>query len=337
MEMKKTKLGIVLSGGGAKGAYEAGFLKALSELNIQPDALAGTSIGALNGSVYAAQKDTKNVAKMLEDIWHDMASSEALKFDKKKAFLNIVEVIAFFSPLAPVHRVVKTTTTILRGCRSQEGVLTTEPAENILEKYAPVEKLLKGLPFYVGVTESSGNMIDTLRFLGLSHSGITDYIKVQSLNTEDMYKIILASAALPLLFDAVTVNGKNYRDGCLSSLDNAGGNTPIKPLVENEQCTHIIICHLDHGSYFNRHEWKNVNIIEIRPTFGTFSSDLDPLRFSIDKIDLWIEQGYKDAVKILKDTFAALNGKYERITSEYRSDQAIQSLINKKFSIPDDY
>lgn len=333
MEMKKTKLGIVLSGGGAKGAYEAGFLKALSELNIQPDALAGTSIGALNGSVYAAQKDTQNVAKMLEDIWHDMASSEALKFDKKKTFLNFVEVVTYFSPLAPVSKVV----TLLGRCQSQEGVLTTEPAENILEKYAPVDKLLKGLPFYVGVTESSGNLIDALRFLGLSHSGITDYIKVQSLNTEDMHKIILASAALPLLFDAVEINGKNYRDGCLSSLSNAGGNTPIKPLIENEQCTHIIICHLDHGSYFNRHEWKNVNIIEIRPTFGTFSSDLDPLRFSIDKIDLWIEQGYKDAVKILKEAFAALNGKYERIASEYRSDQAIQSLINKKFSIPDDY
>lgn len=211
-------------------------------------------------------------------------------------------MVAYFSPLAPVSKVVKTTTTILRGCQSQEGILTTEPAENILEKYAPVDKLLKGLPFYVGVTESSGNMTDTLRFLGLSHSGITDYIKVQSLNTEDIHKIILASAALPLLFDAVTLNGKNYRDGCLSSLDTAGGNTPIKPLIDNEQCTDIIVCHLDQGSYFNRHKWKNVNIIEIRPTFGTFASDLDPLRFSIDKIDLWIEQARRFARAMLSRT-----------------------------------
>ncbi len=336
MEMKKIKLGIVLSGGGAKGAYEAGFLKALSELNIQPDAIAGTSIGALNGSVYAAQKDTHNVAQMLEDIWHDMASSKALEIDKKKAFLNIVEVITFFSPLAPVSKGVKIASTILNGAKSQEGILTTDPATNILDEYAPVDKLLKGLPFYVGVTETAGNMTDTLRFLGLSRSGITDYIKVQSLNTEDMHKVILASAALPLLFDAIEVNGKSYRDGCLSSSDNAGGNTPLKPLIEHEQCTHIIICHLDNGSYFNRHEWGDINIIEIRPTFGTFSSDLDPLRFSVDKIDLWIEQGYKDAIKILKDSFAALNGKYKRILSENASDKAIDNLRDKKFSIPDD-
>ncbi|MBK6548662.1 MAG: patatin-like phospholipase family protein [Arcobacter sp.] len=57
----KTKLGVVLSGGGAKGAYEAGFLKALSEFNIQPDAIAGTSIGALNGSLYSANVHTRKL------------------------------------------------------------------------------------------------------------------------------------------------------------------------------------------------------------------------------------------------------------------------------------
>ena len=102
------KLGVVLSGGGAKGAYEAGFLKALSEFDIQPDAIAGTSIGALNGSVYSANKNIKDVAIFLEKIWKDLANTPALQFDKIKVFKNIVDVVTFFSPLAPVGKVAKT-------------------------------------------------------------------------------------------------------------------------------------------------------------------------------------------------------------------------------------
>lgn len=333
--MEKIKLGVVLSGGGAKGAYEAGFLKALSELNIKPDAISGTSIGALNASVFSAQKDTKIVAQMLEEIWQDMAKSKALEIDKKKAFLNIAEVVLYFSPIAPLSRGAKIVSSIVRGGKSKDGILTTDPAENVLMKYAPVELIKNGLPFYVGVTESNGNIVDTLRLLGLSQSGVTDYIKVQSLNDSDIHKIILASAALPLLFDAVKINGKDYRDGCLSSLKNSGGNTPAKPLIEKENCTHLIICHLDNGSYFNRHEFENINIIEIRPKFKTFSSELDPLKFSIDKIDIWMKQGYEDSIRILKDAFDALNGKHIRVISEKKSDIAINNLLNKKFSIPD--
>lgn len=330
------KLGIVLSGGGAKGAYEAGFLKALSELNIQPDAISGTSIGALNASVYAAHKNTNNVANMLYNIWQKMAKSKALEVDKKKAFINIAEVITFFSPLAPVSKGVRIAATLFRGASSKGGILSTNPAENILQEYAPIELLLNGLPFYVGVTESQGNIIDTLSFLNLSNSGITEYVKVQSLEQEDIHKIILASAALPLLFDSVKVNEKSYRDGCLSSLNNAGGNTPAKPLIEKEKCTHLIVCHLDNGSFFNRHEFKDINIIEIRPKFGTFSSALDPLKFNVDKIDLWMEQGYKDTYRILKDTIEVLIDNNKRIKSENDSVYAVEKLIKKNFTIPID-
>ncbi len=334
--MNNTKLGIVLSGGGAKGAYEAGFLKALAELNIKPDAIAGTSIGALNGSVYSAHKDTKKVANMLEKIWRDMAKSKALQMDKKKAFLNIAEVITFFSPYAPLSKLSKTATTIAGSGLSKEGILTDEPVRNILEEYAPIEKLLNGLPFYVGVTESKGNIIDTLRFLELSKSGITEYVNIQTLDKNDIHKIILASAALPLLFSAVEINDKNYRDGCLGSLDNSAGNTPAKPLIKKENCTHLIVCHLENGSYFNRHEFKNINIIEIRPEFGTFNSMIDPLKFSVDKIDEWIEQGYQDSKRILGESFEVLNNKYKRIISEKYSDDCIEELMNKKFSITDE-
>jgi len=51
---KSKKIGIVLSGGGAKGAYEVGCWKALREYGINPSAVAGTSVGALNAALMAA-------------------------------------------------------------------------------------------------------------------------------------------------------------------------------------------------------------------------------------------------------------------------------------------
>lgn len=334
----KTKLGIVLSGGGAKGAYEAGFLKALSEFNIQPDVIAGTSIGALNGSLYSANIYTKEVAILIEKIWKDLAITPALQADKKKVFKNIVEVVTFFSPLAPVSKLARVLTYATSKGNDKEGVLSTKPVENILEKYASIDKLLNGLPFYVGVTKSDGNFKDFLRIIEVENNGKTEYLKIQSLNRDDIYKAILASAALPLAFDAQEVNGVMYRDGCLGSLNNEWGNTPAKPLIIEEKCTNLIVCHLNEGSYFNRHDpiFKDVAIIEIRPKNGTFNSILDPLRFSVDKIDIWMEQGYKDSKRILFESFQALDNKYERTKSEMQSDYAIERLKNKKFHIPDE-
>ena len=48
--------GLILAGGGAKGAYQIGAWKALIELGIQIEAIAGTSIGAINGA-FIAQGD----------------------------------------------------------------------------------------------------------------------------------------------------------------------------------------------------------------------------------------------------------------------------------------
>lgn len=334
----KTKLGVVLSGGGAKGAYEAGFLKALSELNIQPDAIAGTSIGALNGAVYSAQKDTNKVSDCLEKIWKDMAQTEALKVDKKKAFISIAEVMTFFSPIAPVSRIAKTATILINGSKSKEGVLTTRPVESILDKYASPKDLINGLPFYIGVTKSNGNLIDSLRLLGLSTSGLTEYININNIKKEDMHKYILASAALPIAFDSMNINNTSYRDGCLGSIENEWGNTPAKPLVEDEKCTHLIICHLNEGSYFNRYDpiFKDTTIIEIRPKNGLFNSSLDPLKFSVERIDEWMEQGYVDAKRILEESFNALKNKYKRILSEQKADIILKEIKSKKFFIPDE-
>lgn len=331
--MKETKLGVVLSGGGAKGAYEAGFLRALAEFDIQPKAIAGTSIGALNGAIYSAKKDTKESAKLIEKLWNDLANSTVLEVDKTKAVKNLIEVFMHFAPM-PISKLSKIAMLVTGAKNSNKGILTQIPIINRLELHAPLEELENGLPFYIGMTKAQGNWQDFVNFTSFGNEDTT-FKKIQELKKEDMHKAIMASAALPIFFDGLEIEGEIYRDGSLSSTDNEWGNTPVKPLIEDEKCTHIIVCHLNEGSFFNRHDplFKDIPIIEIRPKNGTFLSALDPLQFSIDKIDEWMKQGYDDTKKILAESFIALKSNSDRIEYEENSQSAVDRLKNRKFSI----
>lgn len=59
--------GLVLAGGGTRGAYQVGVWKALQELNIKIKGIVGASIGALNGALFL-QNDYSQVSKMYETI-----------------------------------------------------------------------------------------------------------------------------------------------------------------------------------------------------------------------------------------------------------------------------
>lgn len=61
----------VLGGGGHRGAYEVGMLKALTEAGVTPDFVCGTSIGAINGALFAASPDAEGIAS-LEQAWRSL-------------------------------------------------------------------------------------------------------------------------------------------------------------------------------------------------------------------------------------------------------------------------
>ena len=68
--------GLVLAGGGTKGAYQVGVWKALKELNINVKGIVGASIGSLNGALFL-QDDFKMVEDMYENI--KLGKAEVLK------------------------------------------------------------------------------------------------------------------------------------------------------------------------------------------------------------------------------------------------------------------
>src|SRR4029453_2204298 len=68
---------LVLQGGGALGAYQAGVYEALAEANINPDWVAGVSIGAINSAIIAGNERAERVAK-LRTFWQEITANPLL-------------------------------------------------------------------------------------------------------------------------------------------------------------------------------------------------------------------------------------------------------------------
>ena len=102
------KRALVLSGGGAKGAYQVGVFKALKKLNIKIDIITGTSIGSINGAAFAAG-DYRKVKKFwlktetskvfntdfsklenLPKVAKEMITNKGLKFNKAEEMISRV-------------------------------------------------------------------------------------------------------------------------------------------------------------------------------------------------------------------------------------------------------
>lgn len=71
-----TEFGLVLAGGGAKGGYEIGVWKALRELNINIKAIAGTSVGALNGAIM-----TQGDYDAAYNLWTNLAMQDVINLE----------------------------------------------------------------------------------------------------------------------------------------------------------------------------------------------------------------------------------------------------------------
>ncbi len=81
----------VLGGGGRWGAVEVGMLRALDEQGIRPDMILGTSIGAFNGSVVAAEPGAKGVESLVA-VWESLEGSDLFSggmFDRVKAVATL--------------------------------------------------------------------------------------------------------------------------------------------------------------------------------------------------------------------------------------------------------
>jgi len=300
------KFGLVLTGGGAKGAYQVGALEYLAELNFSPHIIAGTSIGALNGAVLASHQPFNQAVLRLGEMWEQLGYAEVLR-PNVGAALPVMSYAA--QTLIPTFSKWAVNFLIEQQLlKANTAIFDVEPIERLLREAVNAKNLKYGTDLWVTVFPSLHipgleydwlmGLIDVCR----ARTGTTaHWLLAQDCDDEDtLYNLLLASAAIPLAFPKRTVNGQHYVDGALAD------NIPLGALAK-QGCTHAIVIHLENASTWSRQDFPQQTIIEIRPeqpiaqsdtpVIGSISAVLD---FSPSRIADLKQRGYEDARRCIE-------------------------------------
>jgi NTE family protein len=217
---------LMLQGGGALGAYQAGVYEALLEAGIHPDWVAGMSIGAINAAIIAGNPPNSRVDR-LREFWTEVSSDGSwwcfgdpsfgvAKGDMARSFLNKMSAGFALASGAKGFFAVRPVPPLLQpgGTIEATSFYDTKALQHTLERLVDFERLNAGVTrFSVGaVNVRTGNFVcfdSTTHTIGPEH--------------------VMASGALPPGFPAVEIEGEHYWDGGLVS------NTPLQWVVDAKE------------------------------------------------------------------------------------------------------
>ena len=216
---------LVLQGGGALGAYQAGVYEALSEAGIEPNWIAGMSIGAINAAIIAGNPPDTRIDR-LREFWAQvtadgpwsgagntcigLARGDAMRqlLNQMSASFAVVSGARGFFKTRPVPPLLQPA-----GTMDATSFYDTRELRGTLERLVDFDRINAGTTrFSVGaVNVRTGNFV---YFDNGTHSIGPEHI--------------MASGALPPGFPAIEIEGEFYWDGGLVS------NTPLQWVVETE-------------------------------------------------------------------------------------------------------
>ena len=172
------KYGLVLSGGGTRGAYQVGVMKAINELGIEISAVCGTSVGAINGAFYV-----QNDLALLEETWRKIRAFDVVKLSGNEEETNILKV----SNLSEIIRHIR------------DKGFDISPFEEMLENLIDEEKIRTSLIDFGLVSLSITNKKGVRLFKN-------------DINDGEIVKYLIASASLPV-FKKHQINSEQFVDG----------------------------------------------------------------------------------------------------------------------------
>ncbi len=198
---KNPKIGLSLSGGGAKGFAHIGVLKVLDSLGVKVDYISGTSMGAIVGGLYASGYTGKEIEKVVMEtdfytiIANENNRKETTFFDKSvdKYILNIPVKDGKFNVLP------KAISTGQKNIYLLKELFKNVSAINDFSKLP--------IPFMCIATNLESG-------------------KIEIFEKGDLVSSIMASSAFPSLMDPVKINDSLYIDGAMTI------NYPSKPLKD---------------------------------------------------------------------------------------------------------
>ncbi len=274
MEDYSNMTGLVLDGGGGKGAYQIGVLKALMEENLLADvgAVSGVSIGAVNGILYAMG----NVDTMYR-VWDDIDMGTIFDLD--------LELMM------------------------QQGYFSREEMNRLMDKYMDFEAISQSpLTIFCGVCRMENDQY------------YPEYMQLNGKNPEEIKQILMASTAMPIVYEPVLIDGKPYRDGGIKD------NEPIQPLYDLGIRKFIVIG-LNSKKVFDSSRFPDAEFIVIYPSHDLGDLISGTLNFEDSAKEFRTALGYKDGKRAIKTKFEK-NETYIHVEAELaRNDY--QEIVNQ--------
>jgi NTE family protein len=218
-------IALMLQGGGALGAYQAGVYQGLDEAGIQPNWVAGISIGALNTAIIAGNAPEHRVARLLE-FWETIcqpAFAPPLPPFLEQALFNYNDTVrkaftamqatgaivqgqkGFFVPRFPPPL------PTVSGPPQNASYYDTSPMKSTLEKLCDFDRI---------------NSREMRVSVGAVNVGTGNFAYFDNTHMKLRPEHFIASGALPPGFGAMEIDGEYYWDGGLMS------NTPLYEVVQ---------------------------------------------------------------------------------------------------------
>jgi len=223
----KNKIGLVLSGGGARGAYEVGVLKFIREklyrdigVKVKFDIFCGTSIGAINACYLAATAiSPQRGLQELIDVWLSMRFEDVVQFGLQQ-LLRTPRLLLGDLPFY----------------RDREGrlggLLNTMPLERLVMDQIPWSGIRQGLQhgLFEAISVTATDVMSGLSTVFIERRDLSVPLwsrdrQIITRPTRIRPEHALASAAIPVLFPAIMIEGRYYTDGGVRQ------NTPISPAL----------------------------------------------------------------------------------------------------------
>ncbi len=273
--------GLVLEGGGTKGAYQIGAYKALRELGLEFDGVAGTSIGALNGAYIVQDK-----IDILEEIWTNYDYTHFMNVDEE-TYHRIKNVD--FTP-KNMNMVIA----LINKARKHQGI-DISPFRSLLEKTIDEDIIRNSKKDFGLVTVMwDGKIIPNPMFLeDIPKGKLLDYL--------------IASASLPI-FKLDKLDDKLFLDGVFHN------NIPVSLLREKGYEDIVVVRLIDDlfGKInLNHHQDVNMKVIIPSEYLGG-CLNIDP-----DNVSKNIKLGYMDTMK----TFDRYEGIKYFFNLDYKYDE----------------
>ena len=203
---------IVLTGGGARGAYQVGVLKALAELSDKKEVkfpvITGVSVGAINAAALASNfDDFVHSAGLIEKFWRQLRTRDVI--DARLSTIIVNGVRMFLSEFIPYLR-----------RNIPKSLLENAPLRRSIEQGIDFDRIARAIAagklYSLGVTCSGYSTGNAMTFFEATAQGREWHRQRRDGVYCDLtLDHVMASTALPVLFPAVRIGNEYFGDGSL--------------------------------------------------------------------------------------------------------------------------